>query len=71
MYETDGQMEIIESVLYPVHDAENKVYIQPHNGEIITSETQKLILSDSVCIPFFGYCEFHCYQPCSFREAGR
>ncbi len=54
MYETDGPMECIQSMLYPVHDAENKLLIQPPNGVIVTSETQKLILSDAVRIPFFG-----------------
>ena len=44
----DGQLEIIQSMLYPVHDVENKVYIMPPEGTIVTSETQKLILSESV-----------------------
>ena len=43
-------MEIIQGLLYPVHDADNKIYIMPPDGVIVTSETQKLILSDSVSI---------------------
>ncbi len=48
MYKIDGPMECIQSMLYPVHDAENKLYIMPPDGVIVTSDTQKLILSETV-----------------------